>query len=504
MNTLLQVLNGFGTLLLPANFLSLLVGFLIGVVFAIIPGLTATLAIVLLLPLTYSMPMNMALCMCMGIYMAGMYGGSITAITINIPGAPSSCMTGLEGYPMMQRGEGARAIGFASISSAIGGAIGVILLILVSPIAVKAALLVKTPGKASLIFFAITVICITQGKAWKKAVLMALIGYICSSVGMGLLNPTARFTFNSVVLMEGLDFVPIVIGAFAISEVLTQSEVKNSEYEAISNQVKGLVIHRKDFWPSWQDMKDIGLKHYLKSSVIGFFVGVLPGTGGSLASFVCYAEGKRSAKHPELFGNGSIEGIACSESANNAVCGGAMVPMLAFGIPGDGVTAVVLGVLMVYGIVPGPDIMSRQMHLVAPMYAALLVAAVVLIPLSLFLFGLYYIKIVRINRIVLYTTIALIAIAGAYAATNSIFQIVVSIVIGIVVYVMRKEKYAPVTLILGALLGPLFETYFRRTLSISKNNLAIFLEPDSLVFLLLTVVFSFFLVRIQNRETNTR
>ena len=181
-----------------------------------------------------------------------------------------------------------------------------------------------------------------------------------------------------------------------------------------------------------------------------------------------------------------------------------MVPMLAFGIPGDGVTAVVLGVLMVYGIVPGPDIMTRQMHLVAPMYAALLVAAVVLIPLSLFLFGPYYIKIVRINRIVLYTTIALIAIAGAYAATNSIFQIVVSIVIGIVVYVMRKEKYAPVTLILGALLGPLFETYFRRTLSISKNNLAIFLEPDSLVFLLLTVVFSFFLVRIQNRETNTR
>lgn len=174
--------------------------------------------------------------------------------------------------------------------------------------------------------------------------------------------------------------------------------------------------------------------------------------------------------------------------------------MLAFGIPGDGVTAVVLGVLMVYGIVPGPDIMTRQMHLVAPMYAALLVAAVVLIPLSLFLFGPYYIKIVRINRIVLYSAIALIAIAGSYAATSSLFQIIVSIVIGIIVYLMRKNKYAPVTLILGALLGPLFETYFRRTLSISGNNLAIFLEPDSLVFLVLTVLFVLLLGKIQKVE----
>lgn len=501
MNTLTQILGGFGVMLQPANFVAMLLGFLIGVVFAIIPGLTATLAIVLLLPMTYSMPMNMALCMCMGIYMAGMYGGLITAITINIPGAPSSCMTGLDGYAMMQRGEGARAIGFASISSAIGGMIGALLLILVSPIAVKAALLVKTPGKATLIFFAITVICATQGKAWKKAVLMALLGYVFSSVGMGLLNPTARFTFNSVSLMEGLEFVPIVIGAFAISEVLTQSELKNKDYEAISQQVKNLKIYRKDFWPTWKDMKEIGIVHYLKSSIIGFFIGVLPGTGGSLASFICYAEGKRAAKRPELFGKGSIEGIACAESANNAVCGGAMVPMLAFGIPGDGVTAVVLGVLMVYGIVPGPDIITRQMHLVAPMYAALLVSAVVLIPLSLFLFGPYYIKIVRINRIVLYATIALIAIAGSYAATNSIFQIIVSLVVGIIVYLMRKNKYAPVTLILGALLGPLFETYFRRTLSISKNNLAIFLEPDSLVFLILTVVFVLMLIRIQKRES---
>lgn len=500
MSTFGQIFSGFAVLFQLQNFLALVLGFFIGLIFAIIPGLTATLAIVLLLPMTYSMQMNTALCMCMGIYMAGMYGGSITAITINIPGAPSSCMTGLEGYPLMRQGKGAMAIGHASFASAIGGTIGVLLLILISPIAVKAALLVKTPGKASLVLFAFIVICAMQGKGWKKALVMTIIGMVSSTIGMGVLSPTARFTFGSVVLMEGIEFIPVVIGSFAISEVLTQSEMLNREYQKVSDSVKDMKINRKDFLPRWSDLKEIGIVTYIKSSLIGFFIGVLPGAGGSLASFVSYAEAQRSSKHPERFGSGALEGIAASESSNNAVCGGAMVPMLAFGIPGDGVTAVVLGVLMVYGIVPGPDILTRQMHLVTPMYAALLIAACVLIPVSLMLFGPYYIKIVRINRIVLYSSIALIAIIGAYAATSSIFQIVVAVVIGIIVYFMRKEKYPAVTLILGALLGPMFEGYFRRSLSISKNNLAIFLEPDSLAFLLLTVFFVLFLTKFNKKE----
>lgn len=500
MSTFGQIFSGFAVLFQLQNFLALVLGFFIGLIFAIIPGLTATLAIVLLLPMTYSMQMNTALCMCMGIYMAGMYGGSITAITINIPGAPSSCMTGLEGYQLMRQGKGAMAIGHASFASAIGGTIGVLLLILISPIAVKAALLVKTPGKASLVLFAFIVICAMQGKGWKKALVMTIIGMVSSTIGMGVLSPTARFTFGSVVLMEGIEFIPVVIGSFAISEVLTQSEMLNREYQKVSDSVKDMKINRKDFLPRWSDLKEIGIVTYIKSSLIGFFIGVLPGAGGSLASFVSYAEAQRSSKHPERFGSGALEGIAASESSNNAVCGGAMVPMLAFGIPGDGVSAVVLGVLMVYGIVPGPDILTRQMHLVTPMYAALLIAACVLIPVSLMLFGPYYIKIVRINRIVLYSSIALIAIIGAYAATSSIFQIVVAVVIGIIVYFMRKEKYPAVTLILGALLGPMFEGYFRRSLSISKNNLAIFLEPDSLAFLLLTVFFVLFLTKFNKKE----
>lgn len=500
MSTLSQILGGFAVLAQIPNLFALFMGFFIGVVFAIIPGLTATLAIVLLLPLTYSMSMNMALCMCMGIYMAGMYGGSITAITINIPGAPSSCMTGIEGYYLMQRGQGSKAIGHASLASAIGGTIGVLLLILISPIAVKCALLVKTPGKASLILFAFIAISAMQGKEWKKAALLSIVGMVFSTVGMGVLSPTARYTFGSVILLEGFDFIPIVIGAFAISEVLIQSELLNEDYKKISDQTKDIKIRRRNFIPTWSEIKEIGFLTYLKSSVIGYFIGVLPGAGGSMAAFVSYAEGKRSSKHPERYAHGSLEGIACSEAANNAVCGGAMVPMLAFGIPGDGVTAVVLGVLMVYGIVPGPDILTKQMHMVAPMYAALLVAAFVLIPLSLMLLGPYYIKIVRINRIVLYTTIALISITGAYAATSSVFQMVVALLIGILVYFFRKDNYPAVSLILGALLGPLFEGYFRRSLSISQNNLMVFAQPDSLFFILLTIAFVFFLNKFGTKK----
>ena len=494
MDILGQILGGFVTLADPMLLANLLIGFFVGLIFAIIPGLTATLAIVLLLPLTYSMPMNAALTMCMGIYMSGMYGGSITAITINIPGAPSSCMTGLDGHVLMKKGLGARAIGHATFASAIGGAIGVILLIAISPFAVKMALAVRTPGKASLLLFAFVVISMMEGKRWLKATVMTVLGLIFSTVGMGVLTPVARFTFGSVNLLEGFDFISIIIGAFAISEMLTQSEVSNDEFKKLAATTANMKIKRRDFLPPWSEFKSIGPWRYLKSSVIGYLIGVLPGAGGSMASFVAYAEGKRSSKHPELYGDGSPEGIAMAESANNAVCGGALVPMLAFGIPGDGVTAVILGVLMVYGIIPGPDILTTQMHMVAPMYAALFIAAVVLLPLSLFLFGPYYIKIVRINRLVLYSGIALISISGAYAATNSVFQMFVTLGIGVIVYFLRKQKFPAVPFILGAMLGPLFEGYFRRVLSISHNSLLIFVTQfDSLFFLLLTVVFVIFL-----------
>jgi putative tricarboxylic transport membrane protein len=503
MSTIGTIFNSFALLADPLLLITLMLGFGVGVIFGSIPGLTATLAIVLLLPMTYSMSMNAALFMCMGIYMAGMYAGSITAITINIPGAPSAAMTGLDGHEMMKQGKGAQALGHATLASAIGGTIGVLLLIAVSPLAMKLALLIRTPGKSSLILFAFIVIASLDGKRWKKSAFMIILGLALATVGMGVVRPTERFTFGSITLLDGFDFVPVIIGSFAIAELLTQSTVSNADFKKMSDEASGLKIKRREFLPPLAEVKAVGFWRYLKSALIGYFIGVLPGAGGSMGAFVSYAEGKRSSKHPELYGTGHYEGIACAEAANNAVCGGALVPMLTFGIPGDGVTAIVLGVLMVYGVIPGPEILSKQLYLIAPMYAALLFAAVVMVPLSLFLFGPYYIKIVKINRLVLYSSIAAISLTGAFAATYTVFQMFVALGVGLLVYFLRAQKYPAVPFILAVLLGPLFEEYFRRVLSISRNNpLIFFTQLDSLVFLVLAVFFVIFLNRFNKQIAN--
>ncbi len=498
MSTLVQILGTFKLLADPILLFFVSLGFFVGLVFGSIPGLTATLAIVLLLPIAFSLPMNAALFLCMGIYMAGMYSGSITAITLNIPGAPAGAMTALDGHSMMKKGMGTRALGHATLASAIGGVLGVILLVAVSPLAVKIALLIRTPGKTSLILFTFVIISALSGKDWPKAAMMTILGMVLTTIGMGVLYPTERFSFGSLSLLEGFEFVPIIIGAFAISELLIQSNYSNEEFKLIAEAASGLKIRRRDFLPPWHEVKSVGIWRYLKSSIIGYFIGVLPWAGGSLAAFVAYVEGKRSSGHPELYGLGYYEGIACAESANNAVCGGALVPMLTFGIPGDGVTAVILGVLMIYGIAPGPDMLSHQFVMVAPMIIALFFSAAVLLPLSLFLFGPYYIKVMKVNRLVLYSGIAVISLTGAFAATHSVFQMFGALGVGVAVYFLRRQQYPPVPFILGAFLGPLFEEFFRRMLSISHNNLLVFVtEPDSLVFLLLTVFFVLFLSRVR-------
>ena len=503
MGDILTIFQGISVVMQPVSLLYLFGGFFIGIVFGALPGLTSALAIALLLPMTYSMPLQQALIMCMGVYMAGIYSGSITAVTIAIPGAPASAMTCIEGHAMMLQGKGAQAIGHATLASAIGGSIGALLLIFVSPLTVQLALNIRTPGKFSLCLFALaTMVFISKDK--RKGLITLAFGLMCATIGIDKLKATSRFTFGFSQLVEGIDETTLIVGAFAVSEFISQVKISNSDYKKLTEEADKVKFRRKDFFDVWSDMKEIGIWLYIKSALIGYFIGVLPGAGASMAGFVAYAEAQRTAKHPEKFGHGEPRGIAGPETANNAVCGGAMVPMLAFGIPGDGVTAVVLGVLMVYGIVPGPDILTRQMSLVAPMYAALLISACVLLPVSLMIFGPLYIKIVRINRIVLYSAIAIIAISGVYAATTSVFQMVVAVFVGIAVYFLRQDGYPPVALILGALLGPLFEGYFRRSLSLSLNSLTIFLQPDSLVFLILTVVFVIFLVRLQKKGIDVK
>jgi len=487
------VLNSFSLLLSPQILIYVIAGFLIGTIFASIPGLTATLALALLLPLTYSLDVSTALMACASIYMAGMCGGSITATTINIPGAPSSMMTALDGYPMQLQGKGPLALGHAAFGSMVGGALGAILLIALAPFVAEVALLVKTTGKFSLLAFAIVVIVIAQRGKVVKAGMAACIGLMLATVGLDAMEPMTRFTFGSNELTAGLDLMPMIIGTFAISEILIQAKSNNCA-EKMVDALKKVTISRRDFIPPLSEIRKIGIMCYLKSSLIGYSVGTLPGAGGSMGSFLAYAETVRTSDEPETFGKGNPKGIVASESANNAVCGGALVPMLTFGIPGDPVTAIMLGVLVINGIQPGPQLMSGQAELIAPMLASLLFSALILIPLTLYLLGPYFIKIVAIRKDVLYGIIALLAVVGSYVATFSTFQMMMSLVMGILAYYLRKHDFPVITLLLGFILGPNLEEFLRRSLSLSNGNpMTFFTNYDSLFFVILTLVFIYFL-----------
>jgi putative tricarboxylic transport membrane protein len=490
MSSLADVLAGGAGLFQPAVLGFMVLGFLIGTFFGAVPGLTAVLAIALLLPFTYSLEPVEALVMCASIFMAGMYAGSITATTINIPGAPSSVMTAIEGYRLMQKGQGANALGHAALGSMIGGAVGAVLLLVSMPITAELALLIKTPGKFSLILFALIVIVVAQRGEVAKGAVAAVLGMMLATVGIDVMQPVPRFAFGTETLVEGINLMALIIGTFAISEIMIQASTREDPAVAAAASAAARTLRRRDFVPSWREIRGIGLLTYVKSALIGYGVGVLPGAGGSMAAFVSYAEAMRVSRRAEEFGKGSREGIAAAECANNSMCGGAFVPMLMFGIPGDPTTAVVLGVLVINGLQPGPQLLANQADLIGPMIGSLFFSALVLIPLSLYLFGPFFIRIVSISRAPLYTAIALVALVGAYVATTSIVQMVLTLVFGVLAYVLRLAGYPTVTLLLGFILGPSFEEYLRRSLALSKGDPTVFLtSPDSVVFLVLTVVF---------------
>jgi putative tricarboxylic transport membrane protein len=260
---------------------------------------------------------------------------------------------------MMQKGQGAKALGHAAFASMIGGTIGSILLMIIAPFAVRLALLIKTPGKFSLILFAfLVVVIIIQRKSIVKGAIATILGIMIATIGIDIMRPAARFTFGLNVLAQRIDLMPLIIGTFAISELLVQSEKSSEELTLVNKELLNQKIERREFLPTIIEIKKIGLKTYIKSSLIGYFIGVLPGAGGSMGAFISYAEAMRSSKYPKKFGTETLEGIAAAESANNAVCGGALVPMLTFGIPGDAVSAVILGVLIINGLQPGTRLMS--------------------------------------------------------------------------------------------------------------------------------------------------
>ncbi len=482
----LEIVQGFATLFSGANFLYLIGGLLMGVFFGAVPGLTATLAIALLLPFTFTMATVPALVTIMGIYAGGIYGGCLTAITVKIPGAPAAAMTMLEGYPMMRRGRGARAIGHATLASAIGGVIGALALMCVAPYMVQVALAFKSPERFSLILLAIVLAATVTRGSLLKGVISALVGMALATVGMDPMVPYARFTWGNPHLGRGIGLLPAVTGLFAIAELLRQMD---SRGVTITLRER---IGFRDVIPSWKEIREIGWWLYLKSAIIGIFVGMLPGGGASMASFMAYGEAKRSSRHPERYGKGTPEGIAAAESANNAMCGGALIPLLSLGIPGDAVTAVVFGVLLIQGLIPGPQLIAEHSHLVAPMFAALVTAQVLILPVGLFLTPLY-LRVATINRAILFSFIAVVSLVGVYVAEFSVFQMGLALALGLLGYVMNRKGYPLVPVLMGLILGPYLELYFRRSVSLGAGAAVFFTRPISVFLLLLAALFAYVL-----------
>lgn len=502
METFLSYFGGFGELLDPLNLAVMIGGFLVGTFFGAMPGLTSVLAIALLLPITYKIAVVPSLIMCASIFMAGMYSGSITATTINIPGAPSSMMTAIEGNRLMKSGKGANALGHAALGSMIGGTLGALLLMAFMPVAARLSLLIQTPGKFSLVLFALVVIVIVERGAIAKSAIAVLLGIMIATIGIDVLQAIPRFSFGTELLIEGIDLMPLVIGAFAVSEILVQAQNWNVAPGVNADEIRKIKIRRRDFIPLWSEVREIGVWTYLKSTVIGYLIGVLPGAGGSMAAFVSYVEARRSSKRPEEYGKGSREGIAAAESANNAMCGGAFVPMLMFGIPGDPTTAIVLGVLVINGLQPGARLLENQADLIAPMFASLIVSALILIPVTLYLLGPLFLRMVTISRGLLYTAIAVVALVGSYVATLSIFQMFLSLLFGILAFLMRRQNYSTVALLLGFILGPDLEEYFRRAITLTDKGPLVFLTSlDSLFFLILTSAFVYIIVIRKPRDS---
>ena len=475
METINNVLYGFSICTQPINLFYCFLGVFIGTAVGVLPGLGPVAAISLLLPVTYHVEPVSAIIMLAGIYYGAMYGGSTTSILINIPGEAASVITCLDGYQMARKGRAGPALGISAFGSYIAGTLSIVGLMLIAPPLAKAALAFGPPEYFSLMLLGFTVLSYLTSGSMIKAFMMAAVGLILGSVGMDIISGKARFNYGIMVLEDGLGLVPVVMGLFGISEVLLNIETSISR-EIFATKIKNLL-------PNLQDWKS-SLGPILRGSVIGFFLGILPGGGAVISSFASYAIEKKISKTPEKFGTGTIEGVAGPEAANNAATGGAFIPMLTLGIPANAVMAILLGALMIYGVQPGPLLIKQAPGLFWGTITSMYVGNLMLLVLNLPLIGLW-VKVLKIPYPILFPLILIFCLIGVYSINNSIGDIIIMNIFGIVGYLMKKFKYEGAPLILALVLGPMFEDALRQSLMLSHGKFSIFVtRPISLGLLI--------------------
>lgn len=463
--------NGFLVAIQPVNLFYCFVGVFVGTLIGVLPGIGPAGAMAMLLPLTYKIPPVSAIIMLAGIYYGAMYGGSTTSILVNIPGEAASVVTTLDGYQMARQGRAGPALGIAAIGSFIAGTFSVLFLQILSPYLVSVALSFGPPEYASLMILGLVILSYLTQKSMIKALMMAGIGILIGTIGMDTLTGRIRFTFGIYELSGGVGLIPLVMGLFGISEVLLNVE-KSFNREVFVKKISHV-------YPTLQDCI-ICKWAIIRGSIIGFFLGVLPGAGAILASFVSYGVEKRLSKTPERFGNGAIEGVAAPESANNAAAGGAFIPLLALGIPGNPITAILLGALMIHGITPGPMLMKEHPDVFWGVISSMYIGNGMLLVLNLPLIGLW-VRLLKVPHSILFSLILLFCVIGSYAESNSMFDVFIMVFFGVLGYLLAKFNYEPAPLVLAFVLGPMLETAIRQSLLISDGSFIIFLSrPISL------------------------
>ena len=460
--------HGFAVALQPTNLFWCFVGCFLGTIVGIMPGLGPAATIALLLPLTLNMDPAGGIIMLAGIYYGAKYGGSTTSILLNVPGEASSVVTCIDGYQMARRGRAGAALGIAAIASFVAGTLGVVLLTLAAPPIAAFALSFSSPEYFALMALGLALAVLLAGASLIKGLLALLVGLWLTSIGTDLFTAQSRFTFGQAQLLGGIDFMVVAIGVFAIAEVLASIEA--------GVDAKPLPVPRglRKLLPSWPELKACRFA-FLNGSITGFIVGVLPGAGSSIASFLAYGIEKAVSKHPEKFGTGVPEGVAAPEGANNADSGGALVPLLTLGIPGGGTTAIMLSALVLWGVRPGPLMMQEAPDVFWGLVASMYIGNAVLLLLNLPLVPLFA-QILRVPVYILFPVILGISLVGAYGVSGNLFDIALLAGFGLLGYTMRKLDYPSAPLILGFVLGDAMERALRQSLMMSQGDLTILVE----------------------------
>ncbi len=462
------LVQGFSVALLPVNLMWCFVGCFLGTVVGILPGLGPAATIAMLMPLTYGMNPASGIIMLTGIYYGAKYGGSTTSILLNIPGESSSVATCLDGYQMARNGRAGAALGIAAIASFIAGTVGVVLLTLMAPPIAQIALAFSSPEYFALMLLGLSLVVLLSGASIVKGVLSLLIGLWLTSIGTDLFTAESRYVFGQTVLVGGIDFMVVAIGVFAMSEVL--SSIESREETHVLPVPRGIL----NLLPTWAELKACRFA-FVNGSLVGFFVGVLPGAGSTIASFISYGIEKAVSKHPEKFGTGVPEGVAAPEGANNADSGGALVPLLTLGLPGGSATAIMLSALVLWGVKPGPLMMEERPDVFWGLVASMYIGNVMLLVLNLPLVPVFA-QILRIPVYVLFPVILGISMVGAYSASGRIFDLALLAGFGLLGYLMVKFRYPTAPLILGFVLGDAMERALRQTLMMSQGDLMTFAE----------------------------